>query len=52
MIPTFKINDTLIEAVPSVHYRSVFAAEVNKICSSETTRPEAIAVELGPGLAS
>ncbi len=33
MIPTFKLNDTLIEAVPSVHYRSVFAAEVNKICS-------------------
>ena len=52
MIPTFKLNDTLIEAVPSVHYRSVFAAGVNKICSNEMTRPEAIAVELGPGLAS
>jgi hypothetical protein len=52
MIAAFKINDTLIEAVPSVHYRSVFAVEVNKICSCEATRPEAIAVELGPDLAA
>lgn len=52
MFPNFKINDTLIEAVPSVHYRAVFAVEVNKICRSETMRPEAIAVELGPQLAA
>ena len=52
MIPAFKINNSVIEAVPSVHFRSAFAVEVNRICTEETTRPEAIAVELGPGLAS
>ena len=51
MIPNFKIKDTLIDVVPSYHFRSVFAASVNKICTNVMTRPEAIAVELGPCLA-
>ena len=34
--------------VPAVHFSHVFALEVNRLCSLPQTRPEAIAVELGP----
>jgi hypothetical protein len=34
--------------VPAVHYHHVFAHEVNRICCHPATRPEAVAVELGP----
>jgi hypothetical protein len=34
--------------VPAVHFSHVFALEVNSICSLPQSRPEAIAVELGP----
>lgn len=50
MSPAIKINGSIIEAVPAVHYRSVFAREVNNLCSCDETRPEAVAVELGPHL--
>ncbi len=48
MDPVIDINGSLIYAVPAVHYRAVFAREVNRICYSEETRPDAVAVELGP----
>jgi hypothetical protein len=35
-------------AVPAIHFNSIFALEVNRICAREETRPTAIAVELGP----
>ncbi len=35
-------------AVPAIHFKSIFALEVNRICSREEIRPTAIAVELGP----
>jgi hypothetical protein len=36
--------------VPARHFCHVFAGEVNRICSDPATRPEAIAVELGPAI--
>ena len=39
-------------AVPAVHFSHVFAAEVNRLCAHPETRPEAIAVELGPQTAA
>lgn len=48
MCPFIEINGSKLIAVPAVHYRAVFAREVNYICSREITRPDAIAVELGP----
>lgn len=38
---------SLLIAVPSIHYCHVFASEVNRLCRSPETRPDAIAVELG-----
>ena len=34
--------------VPAIHFCHTFASEVNRICSNSQTRPEAVAVELGP----
>jgi hypothetical protein len=38
--------------VPAIHYRYMFAREINRICSDAETRPGAIAVELGPQTAA
>jgi len=46
MIPRLTIGNSELLAVPAVHNRSVFAEQVNRICRDETTRPEAIVVEL------
>ncbi|TFG42178.1 MAG: hypothetical protein E4H43_03545, partial [Bacteroidia bacterium] len=51
MEPLIEFNGSIIYAVPAVHYRSLFAREVNNLCSSEETRPDAVAVELGPCMA-
>ena len=48
MDPVIEINGSTINAVPAVHYRALFAREVNYLCSCEETRPDAVAVELGP----
>ena len=48
MFPEIKINGSILTGVPAVHYRALFAREVNNICSCKETRPEAIAVELPP----
>jgi hypothetical protein len=48
MAPIISIYGSTLLAVPAVHYRAVFAWEVNKLCSRESTRPDAIAVELSP----
>ena len=47
MEPTIAINASILRAVPAMHYRAVFAKEVNRLCAQEATRPDAIAVELG-----
>lgn len=46
-IPTIYWNESALLAIPAVHGRAVFAAWVNSVCATESTRPEAIAVELG-----
>jgi hypothetical protein len=51
MAPVIEIDGCSVYAVPAVHYRAPFAAEVNRICSDPRTRPEAIAVELAPHIA-
>src|SRR5947209_6857045 len=38
--------------VPAVHFRLAFAEKVNRLCADAATRPEAIAVELGPQTAA
>jgi len=48
MYPIIKINNCELIAVPAIHNRAVFAREVNFLCSDKETRPDAIAVELGP----
>ena len=48
MFPFFEVNGSLLIAVPAIHYRAVFAREVNYLCSCKETRPDAVAVELGP----
>ncbi len=48
MYPIIKINNCEVVAVPAIHNRAVFAREVNYLCSDKETRPDAIAVELGP----
>ncbi len=37
-----------LHAVPAIHFKSLFALEVNRICATPETKPAAIAVELGP----
>ena len=46
MIPRLTIGGGELVAIPAVHNRSVFAERVNRACRDESTRPEAIAVEL------
>ncbi|HOY52728.1 MAG TPA: hypothetical protein PLX49_13190, partial [Prolixibacteraceae bacterium] len=45
---TLDTGGSTLMAVPARHYCSPFAREVNRLCSDEDSRPEAIAVELGP----
>ncbi|OPZ86950.1 MAG: hypothetical protein BWY76_00706 [bacterium ADurb.Bin429] len=46
-LPEIHLGNSVLRAVPSVHYRAVFAEQVNFACADERTRPDAIAVELG-----
>jgi hypothetical protein len=48
MDSVIKINGSTLHAIPAIHYRAVFAREVNYLCYCEKTCPDAIAVELGP----
>jgi hypothetical protein len=42
---------SFLDIVPAVHYRVPFAQTVNQIACDTASRPDAIAVELGPGVA-
>ncbi len=46
------VDGRVLTIVPAVHYRVAFAEAVNAIACSPQTRPDAIAVEMGPGLAA
>jgi len=48
-VPQLRIHGSTLLAVPAVHNRAVFASHVHAACSSRANRPDAIAVELGPG---
>lgn len=48
---SFHYEDAVLYVVPAIHFNHVFAWEVNKICFDGETRPDAIAVELGPHVA-
>jgi hypothetical protein len=43
-----EIEGRRLDVVPAVHFRAVFAEQVNQLCANQATRPKAIAVELGP----
>ena len=42
------VNAARLRAVPAIHYQMPFALAVHRICRDKESRPEAIAVELGP----
>ncbi|MBK7173743.1 MAG: hypothetical protein IPH84_11035 [Bacteroidales bacterium] len=41
-------EESILLAVPAIHYKAVFAAEVHRLCLQQVSRPDAIAVELDP----
>ncbi len=43
-----QIGKACLASVPAIHYRSVFAQHVHRVCHSRKTMPDAIAVELEP----
>jgi len=45
-------KDSELYVVPAQHFCHVFAGAVLRICSDPATRPEAVAVELGPATAT
>jgi len=46
-----QVGEGQVWAVPAVHFRVAFAEEVHRLCADPATRPEAVAVELGPQVA-
>jgi len=48
MDTVIEFNGSILRTVPAVHYHAVFAQAINTFCIYKNTRPEAIAVELGP----
>ncbi len=47
----YAVGNSTLHAVPAVHFRIPFAQRVNNLCRDSRTRPDAIAVELGPAVA-
>lgn len=50
-LPPSRRGNGALYAVPAIHFCQPFASEVNRLCSQPATRPDAIAVELGPASA-
>ncbi len=48
---TLEVAGGTLHVVPAVHFKTPFAERVNQLCRNEGSRPKAIAIELGPGLA-
>ena len=46
-----RLENSELYVVPAIHYHHLFALEVHRLCSDPETRPDAVAVELGPGIA-
>lgn len=49
---TVPVGGATLLAVPAAHFRLPFAEAVNRVCADPATRPDAIAVELGPDAAA
>lgn len=45
---TVRVGGSELIAVPAIHFNHVFAREVYRLCGDPSTRPDAVAVELGP----
>lgn len=45
---TVRVGGSELIAVPAIHFNHVFAREVYRLCDEPATRPDAVAVELGP----
>jgi hypothetical protein len=45
-----RFENSELRVIPAKHYCHIFAHAVNRICSASDPRPEAVAVELGPGI--
>ncbi len=45
---TIRVGDSLLQAVPAIHNKAVFARQVKNLCRSKLSRPAAIAVEMEP----
>ena len=50
MQPEIKVGNSILKAVPAIHYKAIFAREIFKLCRPGENEPDAIAVELGPYL--
>jgi len=48
MHPEIKVGNSILKAVPAIHYKAIFAREIYRLCCQEDQKPDAIAVELGP----
>lgn len=48
MQPEIKVGNSMLKAVPAIHYKAVFAREIYRLCCQGNQKPDAIAVELGP----
>lgn len=48
----FQYEDSELHVVPAIHFNHIFAEKVNRICHNPGSRPEAVAVELGPRAAT
>jgi len=46
------VGSSKLVVLPAVHFQANFALEVNRACCDPARRPNAIAVELGPNIAS
>jgi hypothetical protein len=49
MIPELTLSGRRLASIPAIHNRAVFADAVHRACRDDVNRPNAIAVELGPG---
>jgi hypothetical protein len=49
---TTHLDGGALHWVPSVHFRLAFAEQVRRLCLDPATRPDAVAVELGPATAA
>ncbi len=45
---TVRVDGCELVAVPAIHFHHVFAREIYRLCDDPATRPDVVAVEMGP----